>query len=55
MRVSYAGHGMTIDGRWLALIITPSARFEPDGAELIGTAGAEWPGGPGVTAHAPRT
>jgi PAS domain S-box-containing protein len=37
MRVSYAGHGTTIDGRWHALMVVLSVRFEPDGEELIGT------------------
>jgi PAS domain S-box-containing protein len=38
MRVSYAAHATTIDDRWVALVVTLSARFEPDGAELIGAA-----------------
>lgn len=37
LRVSYAGHGTTIDGRWHALMVMLSVRFEPDGEELIGT------------------
>jgi PAS domain S-box-containing protein len=35
MRVSYAAHATTVNGRWLALFVTLSARFEPDGRELI--------------------
>jgi PAS domain S-box-containing protein len=35
MRVSYAAHTTTVGGRWLALIVTLSARFQ-GGAELIG-------------------
>jgi DNA-binding CsgD family transcriptional regulator len=41
LRVSFAAHGTTIDGRWLALFVALSARFEPDGTELIRTAGTE--------------
>jgi PAS domain S-box-containing protein len=37
LRVSYAGHGTTIDGRWHALMVVQSVRFEPDGEELIST------------------
>jgi PAS domain S-box-containing protein len=37
MRVSYAAHGSFISGRWLALFVTLSARFEPNGVELIRT------------------
>jgi PAS domain S-box-containing protein len=37
LRVSYAGHGTTIDGRWHALMVVLSVRHEPDGAELIST------------------
>lgn len=44
IRVNYAVHGTTINGGWHALIVTLSARFEPDGVELIGAAEAEWPG-----------
>jgi len=36
LRVSYAGHGTTIDGRWHALMVMLSVRLEPDGEELIG-------------------
>jgi PAS domain S-box-containing protein len=35
MRVSYAAHATTVNGRWLAVFVTLSARFEPDGRELI--------------------
>jgi DNA-binding CsgD family transcriptional regulator len=38
MRVSYAAHAMTLDDRWLALFVTLSARFQPDGPDLIGSA-----------------
>jgi DNA-binding CsgD family transcriptional regulator len=41
MRVSYAAHTTTLDGRWLALFVTLSAQLEPGGAELIGTAEPE--------------
>jgi YD repeat-containing protein len=37
LRVSYAGHGTLIEGRWHALMVVLSVRFEPDGEELIGT------------------
>jgi len=37
IRVSYAAHGTVLGGRWLALIVTLSAHFEPDGTELIRT------------------
>lgn len=37
LRVSYAGHGTTIDDRWHALMVVLSVRLEPDGEELIGT------------------
>jgi PAS domain S-box-containing protein len=43
LRVAYAAHGTTVGDRWLALIVTLSARFHPDGAELIGTAPSELP------------
>jgi PAS domain S-box-containing protein len=41
LHVSYAAHGTTLDDRWMALVVTLSARFEPDGPELIGTAPLE--------------
>lgn len=37
LRVSYAGHGTTIDGRWHALMVVLSVRLQPDGEELIRT------------------
>jgi PAS domain S-box-containing protein len=37
MHVSYAAHATTVGDRWLALIVTLSARFQPDGPELLGT------------------
>ena len=36
IHVSYAAHTTTVGGEWMALIVTLSARLEPDGAELIG-------------------
>lgn len=35
MRVSYAAHATTINGQWLALFVTLSAKVEPHGSELI--------------------
>jgi len=35
MEVSYAAHATTVGDRWLALIVTLSARFTPDGSELL--------------------
>jgi DNA-binding CsgD family transcriptional regulator len=37
LRVRYAGHGTTIDGRWHALMVVLSVRSEPDGEELLRT------------------
>jgi DNA-binding CsgD family transcriptional regulator len=37
MRVSFAAHGTTVSGEWLALFVTLSAQLEPDGTELIGS------------------
>lgn len=37
LRVSYAGHGTTIDGRWHALMVVLSVRCEPEGEELLRT------------------
>ena len=37
MRVSFAAHGTTVSGRWLALFVTLSAHVEPGGTELLGT------------------
>jgi PAS domain S-box-containing protein len=44
MRVSFAAHGTTLSGEWLALFVTLSAQVEPDGAELIGSLGTPRPG-----------
>jgi PAS domain S-box-containing protein len=38
MDVSYAAHATTVGDRWLALVVTLSARFRPDGPELLGAA-----------------
>jgi len=35
MRVSFAAHGTTVSGRWLALFVTVSAQLETGGAELL--------------------
>ncbi|MBV8431615.1 MAG: PAS domain S-box protein [Solirubrobacterales bacterium] len=35
LRVSYAAHGTEVNGRWLALFVTLSAKLEPHGIELI--------------------
>jgi len=43
LHVAYAAHGTTLGDRWLALVVTLSARFHPDGPELIGTAPIELP------------
>jgi PAS domain S-box-containing protein len=40
MDVSYAAHATTVGDRWLALVVTLSARFRPDGPELLGPAAA---------------
>jgi PAS domain S-box-containing protein len=45
LRVTYAAHGTMLGDRWLALIVTLSARCHPGGAELIGTAPIELPRG----------
>jgi PAS domain S-box-containing protein len=45
LHVTYAAHATTLDHRWMALIVTLSARFHPGGPELIGTAPAEPPRG----------
>ncbi len=37
MRVSFAAHGTSVSGQWLALFVTLSAQLEPDGAELVGS------------------
>jgi DNA-binding CsgD family transcriptional regulator len=49
MRVSYAAHATTLEDRWLALVVTLSARFEPDGPQLIGTAEVDYPSERGST------
>ena len=41
MRISYAAHAKTMNDLWVALVVTLSARFEPDGTELIGSAPIE--------------
>jgi PAS domain S-box-containing protein len=45
MDVSYAAHATTVGDRWLALIVTLSARFRPDGPELLGAAEVACPNG----------
>ncbi len=35
LRVSFAAHATSLDGEWRALLVTLSARPEPNGAELI--------------------
>jgi DNA-binding CsgD family transcriptional regulator len=45
LHVAYAAHGTTLGGRWLALVVTLSARFEPGGPDLIGTAAIGSPRG----------
>jgi DNA-binding CsgD family transcriptional regulator len=37
LRVSFAAHTTRVDGRWLVLFVTLSAKPEPDGSDLIGT------------------
>jgi DNA-binding CsgD family transcriptional regulator len=49
IHVSYAAHTTTLAGQWLALFVTLSARIEPDGTELIGTAEAHNSGRNGQT------
>ncbi len=36
LRVSYAAHATSVNGQWLALFVTLSAKLEPYGSELIG-------------------
>jgi DNA-binding CsgD family transcriptional regulator len=36
MHITYAAHAMTMDDDWVALVVTLSARLDPDGEELIG-------------------
>jgi DNA-binding CsgD family transcriptional regulator len=38
IRVSYAAHGTSVAGQWMALFVTLSAQLEPGGEELIRTA-----------------
>jgi PAS domain S-box-containing protein len=49
MRVSYAAHATKLDGEWLALFVTLSAKLDPHGDELIGAtssgAGTRQPAG----------
>jgi DNA-binding CsgD family transcriptional regulator len=45
LHVAYAAHGTTLGGRWMALVVTLSARFQPGSPELIGTAPIGSPGG----------
>ena len=45
LQVAYAAHGTTLGGRWLAVVVTLSARFRPGGADLIGTTAIESPRG----------
>ena len=45
LHVAYAAHGTTLGGRWLALVVTLSARFQPGSPDLIGTAPVDSPRG----------
>lgn len=47
MRVSYAAHVTRVGGRWLALFVALSARFQPRGPELIGPLRTESSSRPG--------
>jgi DNA-binding CsgD family transcriptional regulator len=49
LRVAYAAHGTTLGDRWMALIVTLSARFHSGGPELIGVAPTEPSRGAGST------
>jgi DNA-binding CsgD family transcriptional regulator len=49
LRVAYAAHGTKVGDRWLALIVTLSARFQSGGPELIGAAAIEPSRGAGST------
>jgi DNA-binding CsgD family transcriptional regulator len=51
VQVSYAAHTTSVAGRWLALFVTLSAQLEPDGEQLIVTAGAR----DGEPVHKPAT
>jgi DNA-binding CsgD family transcriptional regulator len=43
MRVSFAAHGTSVSGQWLALFVTLSAQLEPEGTPLIGSPGIPAP------------
>jgi PAS domain S-box-containing protein len=45
LQVAYAAHGTTLGDRWVALVVTLSARFQAGGPELIGAAPIESPSG----------
>jgi PAS domain S-box-containing protein len=45
LQVTYAAHGTTLGQRWLALVVTLSARSQAGGPELIGAAPIESPRG----------
>ena len=49
LQVAYAAHSMTLGERWLALVVTLSARFQSGGPELIGAAPIERLRGAGST------
>jgi DNA-binding CsgD family transcriptional regulator len=49
LRVSFAAHATTVDGRWVALFVTLSAKVEPDGAELISASSPTGTGASGAT------
>lgn len=53
IRVSFAGHATSVNGRWLALLVALSVHLEPDGRELIRTPERElWGNGAaGLTAR----
>ena len=53
LQVAYAAHTTTLEGRWMALIVTLSARFQSGGPELIG-AGATEPAPGGASTLTPR-
>jgi DNA-binding CsgD family transcriptional regulator len=53
LRVSYAAHTTHVDGRWMALFVTVSAKVEPSGTDLISAARpAGVPAGAGAAEHA---
>jgi len=45
LHVAYAAHATTLGDRWMALVVTLSARSHPGGPELIGIAPIELPVG----------